>query len=195
MAEATLQRREQVLTAAELLFARRGFAATSVADIEDALGTQAGSLYSLIDTKEDLLWEIVDSAATRYTNAAKPIIESDLPPVEKLSRVIAAHVRENTTGAASASVYSTQWRHLAEPRRSEFLARRRAYVKLLRGLVRDCIQDGTFGNIDEKFATLLILSSMNWIYQWYRPDGPMTPEDIAQKLTSLLFDGLCGAGR
>jgi hypothetical protein len=48
--------------------------------------------------------------------------------------------------------------------------------------------------VDEKFATLLILSSINWIYQWYRPDGPMTPEEIAQKLTEMFFKGLMRVG-
>ena len=60
------------------------------------------------------------------------------------------------------------------------------------------IRQGELGDVDEKFATLLILSSMNWIYQWYRPDGPMTPEEIARKLTEMLLNGLrrgAGGGR
>jgi len=60
----------------------------------------------------------------------------------------------------------------------------------VRGLVRDAIREGTFSDVDEKFAMLLILSSINWIYHWYRPDGPMTPEEIARKLTDMLFNGL-----
>lgn len=194
MSEATLQRKEEVLAAAEVMFAERGYHATSVREIADALQIKAGSLYAHIETKEDLLFEIVNRAADAYFAAVTPIVEADLVSTEKLRRVIAAHVGVITKSALSASVYTTQWRHLSEPRRSEFAARRDKYEGLLRSLVHQCIRDGIFADIDEKFATLLILSSINWVYQWYRADGPMTPEEIARKLTDMLFNGLRRAG-
>ncbi len=190
MAESTVQRRDEVLATAEELFALRGYHATSVRDIANALNIKGGSLYAHIETKEDLLWEILGAAADRFFDAATPIVESDLIPIEKLRKAIAAHVGVVTQSASSASVYSTQWRHLGEARRSAFAQRRDQYEQTFRSLVRDCIREGTFADVDEKFATLLIFSSINWIYQWYHPDGPMTPEEIARKLTDMLFNGL-----
>ena len=73
-------------------------------------------------------------------------------------------------------------------------ARRDEYERMFRDMVRDAIREGLFGDVDEKFATLLILSSVNWIYQWYRPGGLMTPEEIARRITDLLFNGLRRAG-
>ena len=116
MAEAALQRRTEVLATAERLFAERGFHATSVRDIAQALNIKAGSLYAHIQAKEELLWESVSAAADRFFAAVEPIVESDVVPLEKLRRVIAAHVRVVTDSAPSASVYTTQWRHLTEPR-------------------------------------------------------------------------------
>ena len=190
MTSVTVQRRDELLAVAERLFSERGYEATSVRDIADALAIKAGSLYAHIETKEDLLWKILDRAADRFFEAVQPIVESNLVTVEKLRRLIAAHVRVITESAAAAAVYTTEWRHLTEPRRKEFAARRDAYERIVRGLVHDAIREGTFGDVDEKFATLMILSSINWIYQWYRPDGPMTPEEIARKITDLLFNGL-----
>ncbi|RME39502.1 MAG: TetR/AcrR family transcriptional regulator [Planctomycetota bacterium] len=190
MTEPALQRREEILAKAEELFAERGYHATSVRDIADALDIQAGSLYAHIETKEDLLWELVNAAADRFFAAVDPILESDLIPLEKLRRVIAAHVAVVCGNVTSASVYSTQWRHLSEPRRGEFAARRHEYEQKVRDLVRTCIRSGALADVDEKFAALLILSSINWIYQWYKPDGPMSPEEIARKLTDMLLSGL-----
>ena len=189
-AESTIPRRDEVFAKAEQLFSERGYHATSVRDIAEAVNIKGGSLYAHIETKEDLLWGIVQAAADRFFAAVTPIVESELIPIEKLRRVIRAHVGVVTQSASSASVYSTQWRHLTEPRRSEFAERRNQYDRLLRGLVRQCIREGTFADVDEKFATLLILSSINWIYQWYKDDGPMTPDEIARKLTDMLFNGL-----
>jgi len=194
MTGATVQRRDELLLAAERLFSERGYEATSVRDIADALSIKAGSLYSHSATKEDLLWEVLGRAADRYFEAVQPIVESDLVTVEKIRRLIAAHVRVITQSASAAAVYTTEWRHLTEPRRSEFAVRRDAYEQIVRGLVHDAIREGSFGDLDEKFATLLILSSINWVYQWYRPDGPMTPEEIARRITDLLFNGLRRAG-
>lgn len=194
MTESVLERREQVLSTAERMFAHRGFHATSVRDIADALNIKGGSLYAHIESKDDLLWEIVNAAADRFFQAAEPIIHSNLLTIEKLKRLMVAHVRVITDNLDAAAVYSNEWRNLSDSRRSEFATRRHTYERMVRELVHDCIREGTFADVDEKFATLLILSSMNWIYQWYRPDGAMSPDEIAGKLTNMLFNGLRRAG-
>ncbi|MFQ5461617.1 MAG: TetR family transcriptional regulator [Phycisphaerae bacterium] len=190
MTNTVTQRKETVMQAAEKLFAEKGYQATSVRDIAEALNIQPGSLYAHIESKDDLLWEIVSGAASRFFQAVAPILASDLVNAEKLRRLIASHVHVITENLPAAGVYSTEWRHLSEDRRREFSDRRDDYERQVRELVGDCIREGTFAAVDEKFATLLILSSINWIYQWYRPEGPMTPEDIARKLTDMLYNGL-----
>ena len=190
MSESTIQRRCDVLAAAERLFSERGYEATSVRDIAEALDLRPGSLYSHMEAKEELLWEIVTASADRFFAAVEPIAGSTLVTLEKLRRAIAAHVGVITGSAAAAAVYTTEWRHLAEPRRAQFAKRRDDYERMFRSMVHDAVREGLFGDVDEKFATLLILSTMNWIYQWYRPNGPMTPEEIARKIADLLFNGL-----
>jgi len=183
-------KQQEVVGVAERLFSERGYEATSVRDMAEALDIKPGSLYAHIETKENLLWEIVTNAADRFFAAVKPILDSDLVTIEKLRRVVAAHVTVITDSARSAAIYLTEWRHLSEPRLSRFRARRDDYEGLIRGLVHNGIQEGELADMDEKFATMLILSSMNWIHQWYRPDGPMTPQEIARKLTEMLLNGL-----
>ncbi|MFQ5413942.1 MAG: TetR/AcrR family transcriptional regulator [Phycisphaerae bacterium] len=194
MAEAVHDRKHQLRATAERLFAQRGFHATSVRDIANALNIKGGSLYTHMDSKDDLLWDIVTAAADSFFAAVRPIIDADLLTIEKLRRMILAHVRVITSDLDAAAVYSNEWRNLTDNRREDFAQRRHEYERMLRDLVRRGIEEGTLADVDEKFATLLILSSMNWIYQWYRPDGPMTPEEIARKLTELLLNGLRRGG-
>lgn len=192
--DAVADRRDQVRATAERMFAHRGFHATSIRDIADALNIRGGSLYAHIESKDDLLWDIVIAAADRFFAAVEPIVRSDLLTVEKLKRAMIAHVRVITANLDAAAVFTTEWRNLSDSRRTEFAARRDSYERMIRELVHGCIREGTFADVDEKFATLLILSSLNWVYQWYRPDGPMTPDEIAARLADMLLNGLRRAG-
>src|SRR3989304_4955231 len=115
MTSVTVQRRDELLAVAERLFSQRGYEATSVRDIAEALDIKAGSLYAHIETKEDLLWEILSAAADRFFAAVEPIVRSDLVTIERLRRVIVAHVGVLTESVSAAAVYMNEWRHLSEP--------------------------------------------------------------------------------
>jgi hypothetical protein len=110
--------------------------------------------------------------------------------VERLRDAVRAHVRVITGNLDAATVYFHEWRYLGEPRYSEFLARRRRYEQLMRGLVADAVTSGDFLRVDPKWATLLILSATNWLYQWYDPGGSLAPDEIADRFIELIFQGL-----
>lgn len=185
-----VDRKSQIIHTAARLFSRHGYHNTSVRDIARELDLQGGSLYSHIDGKEAVLWDILDRAADEFLHTIRPIAMADAAPAEKLRAAIHAHVGVITDDLAAATVYFHEWRFLSEPRRSEFLTRRNEYEDSMRGIVEEGIAAGEFQNVDPKFATLLILSAVNWIYQWYRPDGALSPDEIADRFIGLLFSGL-----
>ena len=190
-ADAVVRRtKRDVRDAAQRLFHERGFQATSVRDIAAAMGLQAGSLYSHIESKDELLWEIASAAGDRFFEMIEPIIASDQIVTQKLRDVIHGHVRVITEELDAAAVYSTEWRHLSDERKRQFIERRDRYESVIRDLVREGIEQGHFGPFEPQAATLVILSTLNWIYQWFRHDGRMTPDDLAKMMTDFIFDGL-----
>ena len=52
------------------------------------------------------------------------------------------------------------------------------------------INEGIFNETDKKFAALTILSSVNWIVEWYKEDGSLSSEQIATKLSDFILSGL-----
>jgi AcrR family transcriptional regulator len=186
----TTPRKAQLLTTAERLFRQNGFQATSMRDIAAAMGIKGGSLYSHVTGKDELLWEIATRAGDEFFASLEPIIAADEPAQLKLRRAIIAHVGVITQNLDAAAVYFHEWRHLSEARRAEFARRRDQYEALFRSIIGDGIQAGIFAPVDEKFGALLVLSALNWTYQWYRPDGPMSPEEIGRTLADLLCNGL-----
>jgi TetR/AcrR family transcriptional regulator, cholesterol catabolism regulator len=185
-----LDRKQQIYSTARSLFHERGYQATTVRDIAGRLNMQAGSLYAHIDSKEDVLWEIVNKAADQFLDAAEPIVASDLPPAAKLRTLVRAHVLVVAGNLAESTIFLHEWKFLGEARRQSIAERRRRYEQLFRQVIEQGIASGDFTPTDPKMATLLVLSAVNWLPQWYNPSGPLSPEEIADSFCDLVLAGI-----
>jgi AcrR family transcriptional regulator len=187
-----IDRKEQIYSTARSLFRERGYQATTVRDIAREMNMQAGSLYAHIDSKEDVLWEIVNRAAEQFLDAAEPIAVSNRRPVDKLRALVRAHVRLVAGNLAEATIFLQEWKFLGEERRASVTARRRRYEGFYRQVIEQGIESGDFAPIDPKMATLMVLSAVNWMPQWYNPSGSLSPEEIADKFCDLVLLGIQG---
>jgi TetR/AcrR family transcriptional regulator, cholesterol catabolism regulator len=184
---AGIARKEQILEQAARLFSRRGYHATSMRDIGEATGMLAGSLYAHIASKEELLYEIVMQAARQFMGGLETVRSSGLEPEEKLRRAIRAHIDVVAGNVDEARVFHHEWKALTGQRLAETRRLRQRYERLWDEVLR-----GLPGASDPKFARLLVLSAANWTYTWYRPDGPLSPDAVADRFTDLLLAGLDG---
>jgi TetR/AcrR family transcriptional regulator, cholesterol catabolism regulator len=180
-----IARREQILDEAARLFSERGYHATSMRDIGEATGMLAGSLYAHIASKEDLLYQIVLEAAHHFLGSLEALRAEVLAPKERLRRAMRAHVGVVAEGREHAQVFHHEWTALSGRRRAEVRRLRDRYERLWHEIVRELP-----GVTDPKFARLLVLSAANWTYTWFRPDGPLSPEEVADRFTDLLLHGL-----
>lgn len=185
-----LDRKQQIYSTARSLFSERGYPATTVRDIARELNMQAGSLYAHIDSKEDVLWQIVDGAAEQFLAAVEPIAKGVGSSVGKLRAMVRAHVGVVAANGGDAAIFLHEWKFLGEPRRSSIAERRRQYEALYRQVVDEGILSGEFAPTDPKMAALLVLSVMNWMPQWYNPSGPLSAQEIADSFIELILRGL-----
>jgi len=191
----SISRKDQVTRVATELFRKKGYAAASMRDLAQALGIEPASLYSHIRSKGELLQITCFSLANQLTQELDHAEEAGKTAAEKLSLAIAAHCRVLTQDTDAAAVFLQEWRHLTEPYLSDFLKMREQYEARFRAIVSQGKQEGDFAQIDEKFAVLTILASLNWIHHWYRPEGKMTAAEIGDQLTRLLLFGLTATQR
>lgn len=186
----TPSRREQIYATASSLFSLNGYRATSVRDIARALDLQGGSLYAHITSKEQVLWEIVSRVATSFDESVRPIVASDAPASDRLRRMIHAHVDVIVHHLTHAAVFFRDWRHLSEPRRAEVLALRDGYEALFRQVIAEGIATGEFAGRDPRTAAIFLLTALNGIPGWFRPDGERASDDIAADFAALMLSGL-----
>lgn len=187
-------RKENVLEAAVTLFSRKGYHGTTVRDIAEESGMLSGSLYAHISSKEDLLFAIVDKAAGEFLAAIEAVASDPGSAAHKLRAAMVAHLRVVAQSLDAATIFLHEWKALSPDRRAIIAQKRRAYERGLARIIREGVASGEFRPVDEKFARLLILSAVNWLYAWYDPAGPLSPEQVADRFAELLLSGLMREG-
>ena len=185
-------RRREIDEVASGLFHANGYAATSVRDIAKALDIQAASMYAHVASKEDVLWSIVDGAASAFERAADQALDDAASgdPVDRLAALVEAHVEVVTADPQRSSVFVTEWRHLSTDRRAAIGDRRDAYERRFRDLIREGIVVGAFRATDDALAATFLLTALNGIAAWYRPDGRLSADRIADHYVDLALRAL-----
>ena len=185
-------RRREIDQVASGLFHTNGYAATSVRGIAKALDIQAASMYAHVASKEDVLWSIVDAAATAFERAAEAATDDAVTsdPVDRLAALVEAHVEVVTANPERSSVFVTEWRHLSAERRAAVSVRRDAYEARFRLAIAEGIAVGAFSASDPALAATFLLTALNGIATWYRPAGRLSPDRIADHYVELALRSL-----
>lgn len=182
-------RREQILDTAEGLFSEYGYASTSMRDIAQELGMKAGSLYSHISSKEDLLWEVVHRLALRMCDAAEQAADSPGTAEARLRHFMREHLRIVADRRDVAVVLLTEWRRIERDASIDIRSLRQAHESSLRRILDEGVASGEFVAEEVKWARLLILSGLNWASQWIDESGEASPDEIADHYADLVLNG------
>jgi AcrR family transcriptional regulator len=183
-------RRQAIEDAASALFHAHGYSGTSVRDIARAVDIQGASLYAHVTSKQDVLWSIVERVAVRFESAADAIEAADPGGVTfgqgvYLIALVRAHVGVVTDDIGRASVFVHEWRALQGHRRDEIAKRRDAYEGRFRTVLSDGVRSGAFQALDPLATAAYILTAVNGLVSWYRPDGRLSPRVIADTFADL----------
>jgi TetR/AcrR family transcriptional regulator, cholesterol catabolism regulator len=188
--EKSISRKDQIVEIATDLFMKNGYSASSMRDLANEVGIEAASLYSHFKSKEEILQIICFRMATEFFESLDKIQQANLSSSEKLSKAIHSHVLVITKDIKASAVFQNEWKHLSNPYLADFLEMRNEYEIRFRNIINEGISNGEFKNVDEKFAVMTILSSINWIHNWYKPSGKMKSVEIADNFSKLLIEGI-----
>lgn len=182
-------RRRQILSTAGDLFREHGYHATSIRDIAKSLDMRGSSLYAHVESKEQMLLEIVTEAAAAFLQGAERV-DRGLAPDERLRALLRAHLAVIVDELPNATVFFHEWRFLSGSLKAAIIERRDAYEGYFRATIRQGVEQGVFEVDDVKTATLFVLSALNWSYQWFSAAGPLSVEQLTEKYTELVFNAL-----
>ena len=178
------------MEAAARLFRDRGYSATSMRDLAKAVHLQASSLYNHIKSKQEILKEICFHNARHFLAGIEQIVQEETSPSAQLEALILLHLRVATSDATSITSFNDEWRHLEQPEVDQFIKLRKRYEAHFRDIIEKGMAEGTFRQVDPNIVMYTILSSLRWVYDWYRPDRSDSIERIGQEIVSLVLKGL-----
>jgi AcrR family transcriptional regulator len=180
---------ESLLAVAVDLFNERGFEATSMDELAGRLGVTKSAIYHHVPGKIDLLRLALDRALDGLFAVTTEPGATTGPAIDRLEHVVRGSVRV----LIAELPFVTQLlrvRGNSDVERAA-LARRRQFDRVVRDLVRAAVDDGSVrADVDPGVLGRLLFGTVNSLVEWYRPDGPLSADDLADALVAATFDGL-----
>jgi AcrR family transcriptional regulator len=183
-------RKKQIETEAALLFKERGYMASSMRELANMVGIEAGSLYSHFKSKESILQNICFRMAHSFFKELDSIESTLDSPDVQLKNAIKSHIKVLMIDPIETLVFQTEWKHLSEPHLADFINMRKDYEKRFQTIFQKGMNDKTFKPHDAHVFTLTLLSALNHAVQWYSKEKNQNSDAIAEKLISIFFNGI-----
>lgn len=179
-------------TAARMIY-EKGFDATSMNEIAEALDLTKPGLYYHVGGKKQLLFAIMTFAMDLLDqNVVEPAL-SIADPAERLRFIIREHSRLLTHEAGALAILIDEDAGLSRKDRKNIVQRKRAYFDLLRGTLEELKASGRLRGVDTTVAAFSLLGMVMWLSRWYDPKGRLKSEQVIHDVTEIAVGGMLSA--
>src|SRR5579872_4983166 len=196
--EAPVDSRQEILRTAARLFQQRGYDATSMNDVAAALKLSKGGLYHHFQSKDEILFEIMTHAMEITEERVLNPVRGIADPEERLRALIRLHIEVVLSPRDREITVMLHENHPLPPAlRKRINAKKKDYVHFLENLMSEAQEKmkkktaGNFrGRVSPRAAAFALLGMINWIYQWYKPEGDLQANNLVPQFTDLIFGGI-----
>jgi AcrR family transcriptional regulator len=183
-----------IYTKAAEIFHEQGFDATSMSSIAAAVDLTKAGLYYYIESKEDLLYAIMNYAMegleTRVIEPSRGVADA----ADRLKSIIESHARLLTEGNKAITILTDEVEALKPKHRKQILDRKRVYFDFVRGTLDELKRADKLRDVNTTAATFSLFGSLLWLPRWYRPGGALSTEEIIKNTLDIACGGLLKNG-
>jgi AcrR family transcriptional regulator len=183
-------KKDLIIGKASAMFREKGFPATSMRDLAESVGLEAASLYNHIQSKSEILQEIIFHTANDCNVHLNSLLENVMTNNKKIESLIRFHVQMMLNRFDDYCVMINEWIHLPEPYLTTFITQRRNYVQKMEAIIEEGVRDKEMKPIMPYVAMLTILSSVRGLEFWHRSGKKVSPGEIEDNMVNHLINGL-----
>lgn len=181
-------KQEEIIRMASDLFFKKGFTKTSVDDIASALSIGKPMIYSYFPSKVDLLAAVCNRTTALAADLANFSLKEKSTPTQKLERILHDLCLRIIEGRLHLTVLFREVKHMAPSALEQLEKNDRAFRAIVVQLLKEGKDNGEFHyTTDERIMAHAISGMTTWIHTWYREDGPLSPEQVAQQMIHLVW--------
>ena len=183
--------RQEILRTAARLFQQRGYDATSMNDVAAALKLSKGGLYHHFESKDEILFNLMDHAMAVTQQRVIDPVRSVADPEERLRKLIRLQIELVLSSRDREITVMLHENHPLPPSlRRRINSRKKDYVHFVENLISE-VQGvrQSRGGVNPRAAAFALLGMINWLYQWYKPEGSLKAEELARQYTAIFFTG------
>jgi TetR/AcrR family transcriptional regulator, cholesterol catabolism regulator len=186
-------RLREIYDTAAKLFHAQGYARTSMSDVARAMNLTKAGLYHHIASKELLLFGVINYGLDLLEEQVIRSVRAVREPVDRLRCLIRAHIQLILQSRfREITVILHENRTLKGNMRIQVDARKKRYILMLEDILGDLQRRRPHAGVSPHVGAFALLGMINWIYQWYRPSGTVSPEELADQFTRLFLNGYLG---
>jgi AcrR family transcriptional regulator len=188
-------RLDQIYYVAAKIFCDKGYDATSMSDIADAVGITKAGIYHYVKSKQDLLFAIMNFGMDRLEFhvilPARAVTDAE----QRLRAILRNHALLIIEGSAPEgisplTVLNDEMAGLTPTHRRKVQQRKRAYLDLMRDTLLQLKDENKLKDVDATVAAFSLFGMLLWLSRWYRPDGKLTGEGVANEIEKIALGGL-----
>ena len=186
--ELHLYRRERILSIAAELFSQKGYSGALVSELARMIGVTKPFIYYYMKNKQDILEQICIATIDLPHLVMEEVFAEDLSPTDLLHTFVRRFATVQGINQNYVSVFFREELNLSPEVRQYVVGRRREFDERLEGLLRKGVETGDFRIADVPVTARAIAGMVCWIFNWYRPDGRLSLDEVSRHFADLTLN-------
>ena len=185
-------KKERILTAAEMIFAEKGYFETTVSEIAKEAGVAEGTIYEYFENKKDLLYAVPEQNTIEYADFVLNHLQGIKGATNKLRKIIWCQLHYFRTHRNYTKIVTLEIRRGPDYFKSKAYENLKLYSDLILSIVREGIKDGEIApDVSPHITRDMILGTIEHIsIPWIVFGREIPIEDLVEDICNILFTGL-----
>ena len=172
------------------LFYRHGYVKASIRDIVKAVGITNSTVYIHFRNKDEILYTIINEVGKALLEELRAAIRENEDPVTCLREMVFRQICLMNDKKKEIKIYMEEQYQLPTSLRKEALKQHRQIYDLYKNIIKKLAERRLLRPIDETVMTFSIFAMMNWSYRWFKENGRLSIEEVAEDIIEIFFGGI-----